>query len=53
MMLEGSRDRPVSFMCSSRGSPYLESIHHAGKGDRKVTMQNPKCKEGDQNTAHF
>jgi len=53
MMLEGLRHRPVSFICSSRRSPYLESIHHAGKGDRKVTMQNPKRKEGDQNTSSF
>jgi hypothetical protein len=23
-------------------------MHHAGKGDRKVTIQNPQSKEGDQ-----
>lgn len=38
MMLEGSRDRLVSFMCSSRECPYLESLHDAGRGDRKVRI---------------
>jgi len=53
LFLEGLRYQPVSFMCSSRGSPYLEFIHYAGRGDRKVTVQTPKRKEGDRNTVLF